>query len=99
MTEWQRSGPQPGRGYSDISYETSGGVGAITISRPEVRNTFRPTTLFELSHAINVAPDDPGPGVIILTGAGVAALGSGGDQKTRGDDGYAPDFSRFPRRP
>jgi naphthoate synthase len=63
-------------------------VAKITINRPEVRNAFRPTTLFELSHAFSVARDDPKIGVIILTGAGEAAFCSGGDQKIRGDDGY-----------
>jgi len=93
VTEWQRSGPEPGKDYSDIwydtlSYDTGGGVAKITINRPEVRNAFRPTTLFELSHAFSVARDDPKIGVIILTGAGEAAFCSGGDQKIRGDDGY-----------
>ena len=93
MTEWQRSGPEPGKDYSDIWYDTvfrdtGGGVAKITINRPEVRNAFRPTTLFELSHAFSVARDDPRIGVIILTGAGEAAFCSGGDQKIRGDDGY-----------
>jgi naphthoate synthase len=93
VTEWQRSGPEPGKDYSDIWYDTvfrdtGGGVAKITINRPEVRNAFRPTTLFELSHAFSVARDDPKIGVIILTGAGEAAFCSGGDQKIRGDDGY-----------
>jgi naphthoate synthase len=93
VTEWQRSGPEPGKDYSDVwydtlSYDTGGGVAKITINRPEVRNAFRPTTLFELSHAFSVARDDPKIGVIILTGAGEAAFCSGGDQKIRGDDGY-----------
>ena len=93
MTEWQRSGPEPGKDYSDIwydtlSFDTGAGVAKITINRPEVRNAFRPTTLFELSHAFSVARDDPKIGVIILTGAGEAAFCSGGDQKIRGDDGY-----------
>ena len=93
MTEWQRSGPEPGKDYSDIWYDTlsddsGGGVAKITINRPEVRNAFRPTTLFELSHAFSVARDDPKIGVIILTGTGDAAFCSGGDQKIRGDDGY-----------
>jgi naphthoate synthase len=92
VTEWQRSGPEPGRDYSDIWYDTAGGVAKITINRPEVRNAFRPTTLFELSHAFSVARDDPRIGVIILTGAGEAAFCSGGDQRIRGDDGYVgPD--------
>jgi naphthoate synthase len=88
MREWVRSGPEPGKDYEDIWYDTADGVAKITINRPERRNAFRPTTLFELSHAFNVARDDPGVGVIILTGAGELAFCSGGDQKIRGDDGY-----------
>jgi naphthoate synthase len=80
---WERS-----RGYGDILYDTSGGIAKITINRPEVRNAFRPKTLFELSDAFNVARDDPAIGVIIFTGAGDEAFCSGGDQRVRGDDGY-----------
>ena len=83
MNGWKRSGQ-----YEDIWYDTLEGVAKITINRPEVRNAFRPTTLFELSHAFNVARDDPEIGVIILTGAGQEAFCSGGDQRIRGDDGY-----------
>ncbi|MDQ6743815.1 MAG: 1,4-dihydroxy-2-naphthoyl-CoA synthase [Candidatus Dormibacteraeota bacterium] len=64
------------------------GIAKITINRPEVRNAFRPTTLFELGHAFNRARDDAEVGVIILTGAGNNAFCSGGDQRIRGDDGY-----------
>jgi naphthoate synthase len=88
VVEWQRSGPEDGKDYEDIWYDTAGGVAKITINRPERRNAFRPTTLFELSHAFGVARDDPSIGVIILTGAGDLAFCSGGDQKIRGDDGY-----------
>jgi O-succinylbenzoate synthase len=88
MRQWQRSGSEPGKEYSDIWYDTADGVAKITINRPEVRNAFRPVTLFELSHAFGVARDDPSVGVIILTGAGDRAFCSGGDQKIRGDDGY-----------
>ena len=80
---WERS-----RDYEDILYDTSGGIAKITINRPEVRNAFRPKTLFELSDAFNVARDDPSIGVIIFTGAGDEAFCSGGDQRVRGDDGY-----------
>jgi naphthoate synthase len=83
LNDWKRSGE-----YEDIWYDTTEGVAKITINRPEVRNAFRPTTLFELSHAFNVARDDPEIGVIILTGAGKEAFCSGGDQRIRGDDGY-----------
>ncbi len=78
--------------YSDIRYELSGdGIAKITINRPEVRNAFRPQTLFQLSEAFNRAQDDPEVGVIILTGQGDMAFCSGGDQRIRGDDGYIGD--------
>ncbi len=85
----------PAGEYSDIRYETSGqptpGIAKITINRPEVRNAFRPQTLFELSDAFDRARDDPDVGVIVLTGEGPLAFCSGGDQKLRGDDGYMGD--------
>jgi naphthoate synthase len=82
-TSWVRSGE-----YEDILYETWDGIAKITINRPEVRNAFRPTTVFEMSRAFEVARDDPKIGVVILTGAGTEAFCSGGDQRIRGDDGY-----------
>ncbi len=81
--DWQRP-----KDYEDIIYETSGGVAKITINRPEVRNAFRPKTLFELSEAFDIARDDPTIGVIIFTGQGPDAFCSGGDQRVRGNDGY-----------
>ena len=77
-----------GGSFEDIIYETAEGIAKITINRPEVRNAFRPKTLFELSDAFNRARDDSTVGVIILTGAGSEAFCSGGDQRVRGDDGY-----------
>ena len=88
MVDWKASGPADGQDYGDIIYETAEGIAKITINRPEVRNAFRPATLFELSGAFGVARDDPEVGVIILTGAGDQAFCSGGDQRIRGDDGY-----------
>jgi len=88
VVDWKASGPAEGQDYGDIIYETAEGIAKITINRPEVRNAFRPATLFELSQAFLVARDDPGIGVIILTGAGTQAFCSGGDQRIRGDDGY-----------
>jgi naphthoate synthase len=51
--EWQRRGD-----YGDIRYETAEGIAKITICRPEVRNAFRPRTLFELSDAFETARED-----------------------------------------
>ena len=84
--DWVASGE-----YRDIAYETAEGIAKITICRPEVRNAFRPQTLFELADAFNRARDDITVGVIILTGQGDLAFCSGGDQRIRGDDGYIGD--------
>jgi len=82
----------PAGEYSDIRYELSGdGIAKITINRPEVRNAFRPQTLFQLSEAFDRARDDTSVGVIVLTGEGPDAFCSGGDQRIRGDDGYIGD--------
>jgi len=80
---WQKAGE-----YEDILYDTWDGIARITINRPEVRNAFRPTTVFEMLRAFEVAREDPSIGVVILTGAGTEAFCSGGDQRIRGDDGY-----------
>ena len=83
--------------WRDIRYElgrpdgANGAIAKITICRPEVRNAFRPQTLFELQDAFNIARDDPEVGVIILCGHGDYAFCSGGDQRIRGDDGYIGD--------
>src|SRR5438093_3440000 len=79
---------KPDGDYEDIRYETAEGIAKITINRPEVRNAFRPQTLFELSRAFDAARDDPQIGVIMFTGEGPEAFCSGGDQRVRGDDGY-----------
>jgi naphthoate synthase len=82
----------PAGEYTDIRYELSGdGIAKITINRPEVRNAFRPQTLFELREAFTLAQDDPEVGAIVLTGEGPDAFCSGGDQRIRGDDGYIGD--------
>jgi naphthoate synthase len=75
-------------GFTDVIYETAEGIAKITINRPEVRNAFRPQTLFEIQDALSMARDDESVGVIILTGAGSEAFCSGGDINVRGDDGY-----------
>ncbi len=86
LPEWVRGGE-----YRDIIYEVADGIARITINRPEVRNAFRPQTLFELARAFETARDDITVGVIVLTGAGFDAFCSGGDQRIRGDDGYMGD--------
>ena len=80
-----------GEKFADIIYQVADGMAKITINRPEVRNAFRPQTLFELQEAFNLARDNDSVGVIIFTGAGSEAFCSGGDVNVRGDDGYIGD--------
>ena len=78
--------------YEDIRYErTEDGIAKITINRPEVRNAFRPKTLFELIDAFMRVRENPEIGVILFTGEGPDAFCSGGDQRVRGDSGYVGD--------
>jgi naphthoate synthase len=65
----------------------------IAFNRPEVRNAFRPETVFELIDAFNRVWEDPEVGVVLFTGNGPAKDGkyafcSGGDQRVRGESGY-----------
>jgi naphthoate synthase len=86
LPSWEQRGS-----YQDIRCEVAEGIAKLTICRPEVRNAFRPQTLFELSSAFDEARDDPEVGAVILTGEGGDAFCSGGDQRIRGDDGYLGD--------
>src|SRR4029078_2388513 len=84
------------REFQDIVYERFEGIARITINRPEVRNAFRPETVFEMLEALEDAREDPEVGVVLLTGAGDKAFCSGGDQKVRGHGGYV-GRDRVPR--
>lgn len=75
--------------FEDILYHTYKGIAKITINRPHVHNAFTPTTVDEMSRALEIARNDSEIGVVILCGAGGRAFCSGGDQKIRGDAGYA----------
>jgi naphthoate synthase len=90
-TSPERPNWQPLRTYEDIRFERDGGLARITICRPEVRNAFRPKTLFELIDAFTRAREDSSIGVIIFTGEGDLAFCSGGDQRIRGNEGYVGD--------
>jgi dihydroxynaphthoic acid synthetase len=77
------------KSYNDILYHKFDRIAKITINRPEVRNAFRPETVDEMIDALNDARNDPGIGAILLTGQGKEAFCSGGDQRVRGEAGYA----------
>ncbi|HEX7125578.1 MAG TPA: enoyl-CoA hydratase-related protein, partial [Thermodesulfobacteriota bacterium] len=84
--DWRAAGE-----YEDIRYETAEGIAKITIDRPDVLNAFRPQTLIEISAAMELAREDTGVGVVVLTGEGERAFCSGGDQTVRGDTGYVEE--------
>lgn len=83
--------------YEDITFRKSDGVARIAINRPEIRNAFRPKTLFELQDAFLDVREDSNIGVVLLTGEGPSpkdgkwAFCSGGDQNVRGKAGYKDD--------
>ena len=83
--------------YEDITFKKSNGVARIAINRPELRNAFRPKTLFELQDAFLDVREDSNIGVVLLTGEGPSpkdgkwAFCSGGDQNVRGKAGYKDD--------
>ena len=89
IPNWQTG--DGGESFVDIKYQVSEGMAKITINRPEVRNAFRPQTLFELAKAFDLARDNDQVGVIIFTGEGNEAFCSGGDINVRGNDGYLGD--------
>ena len=86
LTDWKLI-----RRYDDVKYEQAEGIAKITICRHEVRNAFRPKTLFELIDAFSRVREDPEVGCVLFTGEGPDAFCSGGDQRVRGDAGYIGD--------
>jgi naphthoate synthase len=80
--------------YEDITYKKTDGVARIAFNRPEVRNAFRPKTIFEMYDAFLDVREDPTIGVVLLSGEGPSqkdggwAFCSGGDQNVRDKAGY-----------
>jgi naphthoate synthase len=80
--------------YEDITYKKMKGIARIAFNRPQVRNAFRPKTVFELHEALVDAREDQSIGVVLLSGEGPSpkdggwAFCSGGDQNARGHQGY-----------
>ncbi len=82
--------------YEDIFFDYFDGIGKITINREHVRNAFRPTTVNNITDALNICREDQHINVIVLTGAGDKAFCSGGDQHVKGTGGYI-DENGIPR--
>ncbi len=83
--------------FEDITYKKCDGVARIAFNRPEVRNAFRPKTVFELYEALHDAKEDNDIGVVLISGEGPSpkdggwAFCSGGDQNVRSKTGYKAD--------
>ena len=81
-TEWE---PVSGFDFKDILYEKKyhkeleGGIGKVTINRPDKLNSFTNVTQDEMFRAVDNSSHDPMVGVVILTGAGDKAFSAGGD--------------------
>jgi naphthoate synthase len=81
---------------TDVTYHRAVDQGSVRIAfnRPEVRNAFRPRTVDELLAALEHARTSSDVGCVLLTGNGPSprdggwAFCSGGDQRSRGRDGY-----------
>ena len=81
--------------YSDILYEKENGIARITINRPERYNAFTAITLEEMNEALRDAWIDRTVGVVVITGTGDKAFCTGGDQKTKDEDGYGKGKALF----
>ncbi len=67
------------RAYTDILYEEKDAVATITVNRPERMNAYRMATYGQVTDALYRAGWNKEIGVIVLTGAGTRAFGTGGD--------------------
>ncbi|HZQ29245.1 MAG TPA: enoyl-CoA hydratase-related protein [Acidimicrobiales bacterium] len=64
---------------SEVLWEVGGGIGRITINRPEKRNSLSWDVLTRLREIFAAAKDDPDVRVIVTTGAGDKAFSAGAD--------------------
>ncbi len=71
--------------YNNILTEQNGQVLGIIINRPKQLNALNKETIAELHNALKAADEDPGIGVIILTGSGEKSFVAGADIKEFAD--------------
>jgi naphthoate synthase len=95
LTDWQEVAE-----LSDITYHKAEGIARIAFNRPDIRNSFRPQTIDQMTEAVLDAWHDPEIGVVWITGNGpsskdgVWSFCAGGDQSVRGQAGYVGDDGR-----
>jgi len=66
---------------SEVLYAVRGGVGEVTINRPDQRNALNPAVLARLREIIQSANADPSVRVVTITGAGNKIFCAGADLK------------------
>jgi enoyl-CoA hydratase len=66
-------------GFETIIYEKLGGVGYVTLNRPQVLNAYNLRMRDELYQVLAAVNDDPEVGVVIFKGAGEKAFCAGAD--------------------
>jgi naphthoate synthase len=81
--------------FREIIYQKDRGVASIVINRPHRYNAFTALTLEEMFQAFRDAWADKEVGVVVLTGSGDKAFCTGGDQKTKDEEGYERGEAKF----
>lgn len=76
--------------YQNILWEQQGGVGIITLNRPNALNALNRPHLAELNHAVDRAKFDPSVRSVVITGAG-RGFSAGADVKEWGSGGGEDD--------
>jgi naphthoate synthase len=78
--------------FETIRYEErDDGVAVVTLDRPDVHNAFNSLMQREVRDVWRTSRFNEDVRCVVLTGAGDKAFCSGGDQKERGQGGYATD--------
>jgi len=77
--------------FEEIVYSKRDWVATVTINRPESYNAYTWRTLQEMTQAFRDASWDDQIAVVVLTGAGDKAFGTGGDVKE-----YASEYTQRP---
>jgi 2-(1,2-epoxy-1,2-dihydrophenyl)acetyl-CoA isomerase len=75
--------------YETLIWEQDGGVGRLTLNRPDSLNAWTPQLGHELRHVLEVDAADPSVRAVLITGAG-RAFSSGADLKA-GFDAHPDD--------
>jgi 2-(1,2-epoxy-1,2-dihydrophenyl)acetyl-CoA isomerase len=75
-----------GMSYETVAWEQEGGLGRITLNRPDTLNAWTPEFGHELAEVVNVRAADPSVRAVLITGAG-RGFSSGADLKA----GFDPD--------